>query len=97
MVLYEHHLREQSIKDRIKSHKEIVARSSAPACTCETVADGKSGNIKLATVASYNAFKYTCFPFLRTFLYSDGPRYLTKVVRLPDVPEIDRNGKTVYH
>jgi hypothetical protein len=88
MVLYEHTLREDSIRQRIKDYKLIVGRSEAPPCECGTVPDGKSGNIKLDVKASYSAFKHCCFPNLRTFLYSDGPRYLTKVVRLPEVTEL---------
>lgn len=96
MVLYEHHIREEHIRARIKSFKEIVGRSSPPECTCETVADGKSGNIKLGTKASYSAFKYNCFPALRTFLYASGPVYLSTVVRKPDVTEVNKFGQIVY-
>lgn len=98
LTLYEHTLREASIRARIRDYKAIVALSRPPSCTCEQVPDGLSGNIKLGTRASYSSFKHCCFPHLRTFLYSGGPRYLTKVVRLPkDVPEIDKNGKLVYN
>ncbi len=96
MVLYEHELREKSIRNRIKEAKEIVGLPHAPRCTCGTVADGKSGNIKLDTKASYNPFKFCCFPGLRKFIYSDGPRYLTKVTRLPDVPEENKDGTIRY-
>lgn len=47
-----------------------------------------SGNEQLALACSYCAFKQTCFPDMRTFLYSSGPVYLTKVVREPNVQEI---------
>lgn len=97
MCLYEHKVREQSIRDRITSYKDIVQRNECPDCHCGTVADGKSGNIKLDTRASYNSFKYCCKPGLRTFLYASGPVYLTKVVRKPDVTEVDKNGKIVYN
>lgn len=97
MVLYEHHIRESHIRQRTATYKQIIALPTAPKCTCGTTEDGKSGNIKLDTRASYSAQKFSCFPNLRTFLYSDGPRYLTKVVRKPDVIEIDRYGKTVYN
>ncbi len=96
MTLYEHRLRETSIRSRIAQYKSIVGLDTPPACTCGTVADGKSGNIKLDTRASYSNFKHYCFPNLRTFLYSSGPVYLTKVVRKPDVTEVDKNGKIVY-
>ena len=95
MCLYEHKVREENIRKRITLYKGIVALPSAPACTCCSVEDGKYGNLKLDTKASYNQYKYCCKPHLRTFLYSSGPRYLTKVVRTPDVPEIDRNGKII--
>lgn len=98
MVLYEHFLRESQIRARISEYKRIVRRQSPPACSCETQPDGKSGNIKLGTRASYSPYKYCCFPRLRTFLYSDGPRYLTHVVREPkDVTEVDKYGKKVYN
>jgi hypothetical protein len=96
MVLYEHAVRLDSIRMRIKTYKEYVARDVSPSCTCGTVAEGKSGNIKLGTKASYSSYKYCCFPRLRTFIYASGPVYLTKVVRKPDVPEIDRYGNLVY-
>lgn len=97
MYLYEHFLRESSIRDRITNYRHIVGLHEAPICTCETVPDGKSGNIKLGIKAAYSSYKHCCFPSLRTFLYASGPVYLTKVVRKPDVPEIDRRGTIVYN
>jgi hypothetical protein len=96
MVLYEHKLREASIRERIAGHKRVVELDRPPVCTCTSIPDGKSGNMRLDVKASYNPYKYCCKPSLRTFIYSDGPRYLTKVVRTPDVPEVDRYGKLVY-
>lgn len=52
------------------------------------VPDGKSGNLKLGTVCSYCDYKRVCHPGLRTFLYSSGPRHLTTVMKVPDVPEV---------
>lgn len=92
MCLYEHFLREAHIRERIDTYKRIVEGDTPPPCTCQTVADGKSGNIKLGVTASYNPYKFFCFPNLRTFLYASGPVYLTKVVRQPDVPELSRTG-----
>lgn len=77
LALYEHKVRPNSIRDRINQYKGIILRSEPPACTCETVPDGKSGNIKLGLKASYNPYKYCCRPNLRAFIYADGPRYLT--------------------
>lgn len=91
MVIYEHIIREASIRERIKQYKEICGLSAPPVCTCGTQPDGLSGNIRLDTKASYSPYKYQCFPGLRLFLYSNGPVYLTKVVRTPDVKEIFRH------
>lgn len=97
LALYEHTVRPERIKERIKTYGGIVALPNPPGCTCGTVPEGKSGNIKLDVRASYSPQKYQCFPNLRTFLYASGPVYLTKVVRKPDVIEIDKNGKVVYN
>jgi hypothetical protein len=95
MVLYEHHLRNEAIRERIRCYKEIVSGGVPPRCECGVIPDGKSGNIKLDVRASYNNFKYCCFPNLRTFLYANGPVYLTTVIRKPDVIEIDQYGNRV--
>ncbi len=97
MCLYEHNKRDRHIRERIASHKGIVSLPTAPACKCGTIPDGKSGNLRLDVKASYSAFKHCCFPNLRTFLYASGPVYLSKVVRKPDVTEVDRHGKYVYN
>ena len=103
MCLYEHRIREHSIRQRIEKYKQLVALPSPPPCECKTVNDGESGNIKLDVKSSYNPFKFCCFPTVRTFLYADGPRYLTKVVRQPKrrdgslIPELDKHGKFIYH
>lgn len=97
MVLYEHRLRARSITNRIRSYKELVGAATPPVCTCGVQPDGKSGNLKLDLQASYNVFKYVCCPHIRTFLYASGPVYLTKVVRVPDVTEVDKHGKIVYN
>lgn len=97
IYLYEHRKREDRIRRRVAEYKDIVSLSTPPKCNCGTVEYGKSGNIALDTKASYSAFKYVCFPQLRTFLYASGPVYLTHVVRKPDVVEIDKFGKVVYN
>lgn len=90
MLLYEHRVREDSIRERVAESKRIVSADSPPRCSCGTQAQGRSGNIQLDLKASYSPYKYCCFPNLRTFAYADGPVYLTEVKRLPDVPEIFR-------
>jgi hypothetical protein len=96
MCLYEHRIREALIRERIKEYKQIIDADRPPTCLCKTVPDGKSGNIRLDLKASYSPFKHSCFPTLRTFLYATGPVYLTKVIRRPDVIEVDRYGKVIY-
>jgi hypothetical protein len=96
MLLYEHEFREKHIRERIKAYKEITRRTSPPRCECGTQPDGKSGNIRLDTRSSYNNFKHCCWPSLRTFLYANGPTYLTHVERTPDVIEINRTGQVIH-
>lgn len=95
MKIHEHHTRD-SIADRVKEYKAIVARTNPPECNCETTPFGNSGNIRLGTRASYSPFKWCCFPNkLRCFIYETGPVYLVKTVRKPDVREVDKLGRTV--
>lgn len=96
LCLYEHVGRPVRIAETIKRYKDIVGRSSAPACDCKSIPDGKSGNLKLDVKASYSPFKFCCKPHTRTFLYASGPVYLTKVVVVPKVPEVNRYGKIIY-
>ncbi len=105
MVLYEHKLtpaREATLRKRIRDFKSVIALASPPPCTCASVPDGASGNLKLDVKASYSAQKYSCQPNLRTFIYSKGPVYFTRIVKTPTyqgVPlkEIDRFGNPVYN
>lgn len=78
-------------KLRVNHLKEVIASKEMPPRCYEDIEDGKSGNRKLATNCSYCGFKHSCWNGLRTFIYSNGPRYLTSVSRTPDVPEIGRN------
>lgn len=74
-------------KTKIKHKQQMLASDALPERGYPDVPDGKSGNMKLGTACSYCAFKHKCWQ-PRTFLYSNGPRYLTKVARTPDVPEV---------
>ena len=81
------------IEERVAHVKKSVGGEVKPE-RCEgssPVPDGKSGNLKLPTICSYCQYKEHCHPDLRTFIYSTGPRFLTKVVKKPDVPEVDKN------
>lgn len=87
MTLYEHGLRTEIIRRRIREYQEICSRSDPPICRCGVKPQGASGNIQLDVRASYSPFKRCCFPEVRTFSYANGPVHLVKVVRTPDVPE----------
>jgi hypothetical protein len=50
--------------------------------------DGAYGNRKLSPTCSYCKWKHECWDNLRGFIYSGKPRWLTKVVYEPKVPEI---------
>ena len=76
------------IEDRIKHVKNMVQQETPPDVCYEAVPEGKSGNQKLAVGCSYCAFKKQCWPNVRGFAYSTGPRYLVEVVNEPKVPEI---------
>lgn len=78
----------EDIVERILHVKEIVEQPEPPEFCNDPVPDGKSGNMKLPIGCSYCHFKHACYPELRTFLYSTGPRYLTEVANEPKVQEI---------
>jgi hypothetical protein len=100
MCLYEHEVRHDHIQERIRESKSIVAQAQPPECRCGVLSDD-SGNVRLDMRASYSPQKHTCFPQLRTFIYSGGPVYFTKVVKVPKyhgipLKEVDKSGKIVY-
>lgn len=72
----------EAIKSQVNNTEELPERGH------EDIPDGKSGNMKLCTQCSYCVFKDKCWPGLRTFLYSGKPRFLTEVVREPNVKEV---------
>lgn len=76
---------------QIIADKLVMLNNPEPPRCYEPVPDGKSGNMKLDTVCSYCAFKDHCYPEHTVYLYSNGPRFLTRVVRKPDVPVGNRH------
>lgn len=75
--------------DKIYRHKKkVMDDPSPPERGFEPEPDGASGNMKLGTNCSYCSYKKTCWPGLKTYLYSTGPRFLTVVKKEPNVPEI---------
>ena len=82
-------------KDRVLHLKNVVASDTIPSKCYDDIADGASGNRKLDVGCSYCAYKVNCWKDandgkgLRKFIYANGPRYLTKVVKEPDVIEVE--------
>lgn len=80
--------------ERIKYLKEVLENEEPPERPYGDVPDGKSGNRKLPFKCDYCPFKKECWSDvnegkgLRTFIYSNGARHLTKVEREPKVEEV---------
>tara|TARA_R110002020_G_scaffold326358_2_gene542026 strand:- start:99 stop:962 length:864 start_codon:yes stop_codon:yes gene_type:complete len=80
--------------DRVKHLKSMVKSKTPPAKCYSDVKEGASGNKRLGTSCIYCNHKRECWKDandghgLRVFNYARGYRYLTKVSKVPDVPEI---------
>jgi hypothetical protein len=72
----------------VEAKRQMLAEKEIPPLCYPAIPEGKSGNEKLGIECSYCPFKKVCYPNLRTFRYSYGPVYLTKVVKEPKVPEV---------
>jgi type III secretion system FlhB-like substrate exporter len=79
---------EGDIAERIREVKKLVGLGEPEVFCSDLVEDGKSGNLKLGVKCSYCMYKKHCYPDLRAFAYSYGPRFLAKVVNEPKVQEI---------
>lgn len=76
-------------QDMIDHKRKVVESEEVPPLCAEPVPEGSSGNMRLPTTpCGYCAHKRRCHPGLRTFLYSNGPKFLTTVAKLPNVPEL---------
>lgn len=73
---------------KLVATKMMATMKTEPHREFEAVPDGKSGNMKLQAACSYCDYRKECWKGLRTFIYSSGPVYLTKVANLPKVPEV---------
>ena len=80
--------------DRVKYLKSMVNNKFPPNKCYSDVKEGASGNKRLGTSCLYCNHKRECWKDandghgLRVFNYARGYRYLTKVIREPDVEEI---------
>lgn len=86
-VDYHEDLPTEDIPGIVERAKQAVSLPEPPSRHYKDEEDGKSGNRKLGTACSYCQWKSTCWPGIRGFAYSGGPRFLTNVSREPDVPE----------
>ena len=74
----------------ITNCKEALAKDTPPEQLCyPDEEDGKGGNRRLCKSCAFCPYKKRCWPGLRAFNYSDGVRYLTKIVKEPKVEEIE--------
>jgi hypothetical protein len=81
-------LNHYGVRSRIAEVRSVLQSDEMPPCCCQPVPEGKSGNEKLPVQGAYCEYKRTCYPNLRTFFYSFGPVFLTKVDKEPKVPEL---------
>jgi hypothetical protein len=82
---------------KVDEIRGLLERDIPPERPYRDLKEGESGNRRLGPVCSYCDFKHTCWPGLRTFLYSKGPTHLTRVEREPQlkIHEVDRHGNIV--
>ena len=89
-----HELEITNTGERIKYLKGVVKSKTPPPKCYPDVPDGKSGNYKLGVNCFYCSYKQDCWSDannghgLRAFEYKKGITYLTRVSRVPEVPEI---------
>jgi hypothetical protein len=79
---------------KVMELKELVGNDAPPPRHYSDESFGASGNRKLGTACSYCSFKSACWPGLRTFVYSNGPVYLTHVAQEPKV--LEARGDNVF-
>lgn len=78
-----------NIRDLIAARKAMVEEDTPPARPYAPVPQSQtSPNKKLPVACSYCEYKKSCWPSVRTFVYSTGPVFLTTVKKVPNVPEV---------
>ena len=77
-----------SVTDRVEHLKALVRSPLVPSICYQEVPEGTSGNMRLASGCTYCDYREHCWPSARAFGYSNGYKYLTKVVREPRVMEV---------
>lgn len=76
------------VEKLIEYKKDMVSKPEPPSRGFQDEPEGKSGNRKLGLNCSYCDFKNLCWPGLKTYAYSRGPVFLTKVVKEPKVDQV---------
>ena len=76
----------KEILDRVDESIAMVNSGDIPDRGFSDVADGVSGNRKLCTQCSYCPYKDACWPGLKGYIYSTGPRWFTRISKEPNVP-----------
>ena len=89
-----HELEFDDVSERIKKINKALKLDIPPERCYADVPEGKTGNRKLSIGCSYCPYKFYCWKDindgrgLRTFLYANGPRFFTRIVKQPNVEEI---------
>ena len=89
-----HQMEMINAKERVKHLKGMVSDSHVPDRCYAPIADGESGNLKLAIGCIYCSHKRECWQDanhgqgIRAFRYSRGLNYLVKVAKEPKVEEV---------
>tara|TARA_R110001583_G_scaffold84292_1_gene221900 strand:- start:4 stop:801 length:798 start_codon:yes stop_codon:yes gene_type:complete len=89
-----HQMEMINAKERVKHLKGMVSNDRVPDRCYAPLADGESGNLKLAIGCIYCSHKRECWSDcndgqgLRAFRYSRGLNYLVKVAKEPKVEEV---------
>lgn len=89
-----HQMEMINASQKIDYLRNAIKDSEPPSRCYDDVPDGKSGNMQLSTGCNYCAYKFDCWSDanngkgLRAFQYANSVKYLTKVDREPNVPEL---------
>jgi|TARA_R110000787_G_scaffold150084_1_gene263989 hypothetical protein len=87
-------LSKPNIRTRIASIKDSLEKDTPPDICYSELAEGKKGNLRLASGCVYCPHKGKCWKDsnngvgLRAFKYSNGVKYFTRVISMPKVQEV---------
>jgi hypothetical protein len=78
----------------VEELKQLIVAKEPPPVLSSVLQYKDSSNLKLCSTCGYCNRKFSCFPDVRMFAYSNSIEYLTYVEREPKVPEIFHKAKT---